>query len=879
MPYFRFPPCDLLGFGRRAPFETNPRYLLSLEPFVLTPDIARMIMSNFDEFYRRGSFGWEHFTEDMKSALASTAGLASPDRWLPRRMTACVCCARMYWTEDLERRHLAGLHSDWLRNPDAVWNMLSVRAYSQRCPRIPVEELEASAVEIAGTLVLLHKRRCSPAVVSGDAPAAFCRDCAEALSYSPPRWPLAALANLNWLGRVTKRQMELMQPKRLGHRLLLSLARIVTTKLVFRPAGSIGQGAFWQEAFHAKGMKGSAIVVDSASKHFSKSFPPRSLGNSFVAVFAGPEGTSVDASIFGDVDANDFRADATALRQVNEVYAESCLDEEELRSWPAQPGVPQALLSSMLAVPVPDVDVEDEAPGTVGPAHMTSGHGQHEKAVVPPWVSAWNATAGEENSMPMLWSLLGEKLEEAVALGDGIRVQELEAKIRADAETLDELQREVLLTTCTTLKDCFRKLSQPERMEKFEALCARVIGQNASDNVESGDLADAGAAAGAAQHADQKKRLVVPTGKHPLSLFDYKVWTMLDPVCFWYGDVAWGHPMRPQPISVQNFVELCCRREELEYRTAREVANNEPCAALPVNRFRSNYKVLRVLRTFWDLHSKIRSVYAFTSRRGNSRALRSLSKLTPQMLSDCFSTLAGHKNLGAVLQDRDVPSVLRNALNQMQLATQDVIDTDANRRLLRHEGNAYAARFGPSAIFLTPNLPQQRHITVLLTRSEPECADWKLELDFPELMTLGDMMKVCGDDPVGVAFADDLMFRLFQCFILGISRHCVGTPRGQPMDPRHVPQYWDNSAAANTHLGIFGPPQAARGPLEASGRAALHGHWRIWMRSIDYRRALQLFQHQPELVEERLRLLTTQVLDAAVPSYRYIVSRLAPDST
>ena len=62
---------------------------------MLTPDIARMIMSNFDEFYRRGSFAWEHFTEDMKSALASTAGLASPDRWLPRRMTACVCCARM----------------------------------------------------------------------------------------------------------------------------------------------------------------------------------------------------------------------------------------------------------------------------------------------------------------------------------------------------------------------------------------------------------------------------------------------------------------------------------------------------------------------------------------------------------------------------------------------------------------------------------------------------------------------------------------------------------------------------------------------------------------------------------------------------------------
>ena len=340
----------------------------------------------------------------------------------------------------------------------------------------------------------------------------------------------------------------------------------------------------------------------------------------------------------------------------------------------------------------------------------------------------------------------------------------------------------------------------------------------------------------------------------------------MDPVCFWYGDAAWGHPMRPQPISVQNFVELCCRREELEYRTQQEVENNEPCVTLPVNRFRSNYKVLHVLRTFWDLHSKIRSVYAFTSRRGNSKALRSLSKLTPQMLAVCFSTLAGHKSLGTVIQDPGVPSALQNALNQMQLATEDVIDTDAHRRLLRHEGNAYATRFGASAIFLTPNLPQQRHVTVLLTRSDPESADWKQELEVPELQTLGDMMKVCGDDPVGVAFADDLMFRLFQCFTLGISRHCVGTPRGQAMDPRHVPQYWDNSAAATTHLGMFGPPRAAQGPLEASGRAALHGHWRVCLRSVGYRRLLQLLRHQPDLLQERLRLLTTQVPDAAVLS-------------
>ena len=44
---------------------------------MLTPDIARMIMSNFDEFYRRGSFGGEHFTEDG-FGIYRWAGIAGP---------------------------------------------------------------------------------------------------------------------------------------------------------------------------------------------------------------------------------------------------------------------------------------------------------------------------------------------------------------------------------------------------------------------------------------------------------------------------------------------------------------------------------------------------------------------------------------------------------------------------------------------------------------------------------------------------------------------------------------------------------------------------------------------------------------------------------
>ena len=104
----------------------------------------------------------------------------------------------------------------------------------------------------------------------------------------------------------------------------------------------------------------------------------------------------------------------------------------------------------------------------------------------------------------------------------------------------------------------------------------------------------------------------------------------------------------------------------------------------------------------------------------------------------------------------------------MQLATQDVLNIDGHRRLLRHEGNAYATRFGACVIFTTPNFPQQRHATFLLTRAESEKPDFSLELEHRDLGILGDMLKKQADDPVGLALAGDLLFRLFQMHVFGV---------------------------------------------------------------------------------------------------------------
>merc|ERR1712197_194945 len=127
---------------------------------------------------------------------------------------------------------------------------------------------------------------------------------------------------------------------------------------------------------------------------------------------------------------------------------------------------------------------------------------------------------------------------------------------------------------------------------------------------------------------------VVPTGKKPLDLFDHRIWTKMDPVLYWYNDCVWGPPSRPVPLAMAEHRDMCMRKEELEYSTPEEVANNDIYKAPPVNRFRTEYKMLRMMQTTWTLEAKIRSVYAFTSRAGNRRTLSALSKLSPQMMEE-----------------------------------------------------------------------------------------------------------------------------------------------------------------------------------------------------------------------------------------------------
>ena len=221
-------------------------------------------------------------------------------------LLVCVCFTRMCWSEELLKRHLSGgAHADWIACPANAWKLLSVEDYNARAPLIPLSELEASAVMLGGHLVLLHKRRCCESSLAGEVPVPWCQECSSYLGMKPPRMPPCAIANHNWLGRLTKVQLKLLSQNYLGHRLLLSLARAVTSKVIYRPEGSTTGRSLWLDAYRAKGLKGTGIAFDNACRTESESFPTASLGGSFIALFVGSD-AAVEHGVFGEIDAKDL---------------------------------------------------------------------------------------------------------------------------------------------------------------------------------------------------------------------------------------------------------------------------------------------------------------------------------------------------------------------------------------------------------------------------------------------------------------------------------------------------------------------------------------------------------------------------------------------
>ena len=91
-------------------------------------------------------------------------------------------------------------------------------------------------------------------------------------------------------------------------------------------------------------------------------------------------------------------------------------------------------------------------------------------------------------------------------------------------------------------------------------------------------------------------------------------------------------------------------------------------------------------------------------KNGGMKWAEKVRHLALYILANSARLNVGGGGIQAIVANKAVPQIVREALNAMQMAFADVLGTDGHRRLCRREGIAYMSLFGPPLIFCTPNL-------------------------------------------------------------------------------------------------------------------------------------------------------------------------------
>jgi len=673
----------------------------------------------------------------------------SPD-WAnrPRQFVACVFCALLSWSEELQQCYLAGPQC-FMQSPHLVAELLSTERYADAWPLIPRQELDASSVplphlnsegEDVTTLVLMHKRRAPEATLRGETPVCVCAGCYSALKGKRPTMPRQALANFLWLGR----HPPLLREARLGHALLLALGRVVSTKVYLSSKGrdeSARQHTMnWRHKFLQQGMQGTAVVFGNGdSGKALGEFPPSAdvLQDSFVAVFTGPEkptnaqervlqGTGAEHQKAQQamavealrkevelwVDKEELDLQARYLMDTNYVYKGSATYRRDLvQQMPEGRHLPSALEAAATFVKVdPCIDDVTQA---YGPATSTSA-GQQEAATADPtpggqWMSVLDEgteDALEMSRLPALQSML-ERMESQAGR---VVANELNARAEdGDYGAEDDVGRYRLQKLCREFHQHCTSVSREEELLKLQwriqAMAENVGETSQADAAPPNSVQQAAACEAAAPTESQAParpaQLRVPTTAIAQSWWNPAYWSTARPTDFCYGDCVWGLEHQPVPLSIGEWAQLLWRREEMEYDLP---GDKEPYVARPINRFRECWYVLHLVCSFWVRSETTKSIHTFLKTPGAFGYTRSVADITPDMLAEVLlkAEQSGKKpSVQSLLSDKEVPVQLRKALHALHQCTGNVLGSNGHRRLLQKEGVAYTLAYGAPLIFTT----------------------------------------------------------------------------------------------------------------------------------------------------------------------------------
>ena len=295
-----------------------------------------------------------------------------------------------------------------------------------------------------------------------------------------------------------------------------------------------------------------------------------------------------------------------------------------------------------------------------------------------------------------------------------------------------------------------------------------------------------------------------------------------------------------------------CLQEEMEYDLDSDTqpyrvrqSDNEP----EVNRFASDWITLHLFATLFYLTERHQSAFAFL-KNGGMKWAQKVRHLTPEALANSARLNIGSGGIQAIVANKDVPQVVREALNAMQMAFADVLGTDGHRRLCRHEGVAYMALFGPPVMFCTPTPADTKQVLLLVV----EGIEVRLDddaMDCNVLPRYRDMMQRLARDPVGQTLMFEKIMQLFFIHVLGVRPECL---RNRRRATGAMPQEWctDGVAASSCAPGALGPILAFRGEIEAQGRGSLHPHILVWLVCMSSWLLLQLIRREPTQLKDRL---------------------------
>ena len=84
-----------------------------------------------------------------------------------------------------------------------------------------------------------------------------------------------------------------------------------------------------------KGLRGNCVLLPNASMDTDASFPPQSLGETFVAAFVGTNATDFSHAQFGTVHREEFQTQASFLQQHNQIYRQAKYRGDVVNKWPS----------------------------------------------------------------------------------------------------------------------------------------------------------------------------------------------------------------------------------------------------------------------------------------------------------------------------------------------------------------------------------------------------------------------------------------------------------------------------------------------------------------------------------------------------------------